>query len=418
MDQAVPNFKIVWSNSGHVELSDNSAMASADNHVYDDYSFLHGNLSHSNANHTLYLLSANGNESSVSYSNEGSSGGGVAAPGPEAIVVPVLFSIIVALGSVGNLLVIIVVIINKDHFKNTTNLFILNLAAADLLFLVFCIPFHAVIYTVQHGWPFGQFMCKFVHLVQYSSMIASIFTLVAMSLDRYLAVGYPLRTKHMRTPKRAFYTVLAVWFLALVMAMPWPVFYTVRTYDVMQIQIAICADDWNTSGASRPTYFLFLFALGYAIPLITISILSIMMVKQLWVVEGYRCTGTRTIESIRAKRKVTRLVIVIVVVFLVCWLPSHMIWLWTNYFPGTWHHTYSFFYLRIGAHALSYANSAMNPVIYAFLSQNFRNGFKRALQCKKRMLVVRTSPFPTRSYSNQSAADEHALPLSSFGTYS
>ena len=335
-------------------------------------------------------------------------------PGAEAIVVPVFFSLMVALGGIGNLLVMIVVIINKDHFKNTTNLFILNLAAADLLFLIFCVPFHAVIYT-RPGWPFGQFMCKFVHLVQYSSMLASIFTLVAMSLDRYLAVGYPLRTKHMRTPNRALWIVVLVWFLALVMATPWPIFYTVRVYQLFGSEkTAICADDWRSVGASRPTYFLFLFLLGYALPLIAISILSTLMVRQLWIVEEYRCRGTRTIESIQAKRKVTRLVIVIVFVFLVCWLPSHVIWLWTNYFRSTWYHTYGFYYLRIAAHMLSYANSAMNPVIYAFLSQNFRNGFKRALCCRKRP-IVRT--FPTRSYSNQSN-DERALPLSSFATYS
>ncbi len=304
--------------------------------------------------------------------------------GSEAVIVPIIFSLMVVLGGIGNILVMLVVIRNKHQYKNTTNLFILNLAAADLLFLVFCVPFHAVIYTVQHGWPFGQFMCKFVHLVQYSSMIASILTLVTMSFDRYLAVGYPLRTKHMRTPRKALWTTLCIWVVAIGSAIPWPVFYTIRTYrNLGPGEVVVCADDWGTAIRSRPTYFLLLFIFGYAIPLVAITILSILMVRQLWLVDDkYRCQGTRTLETIKAKRKVTRLVIVIVVVFLVCWLPSHVIWLWTNYFSTSWHHTYAFYYMRIVAHALSYANSTMNPVIYAFLSQNFRNGFKKAILCR------------------------------------
>ena len=359
-----------------------------------------------------HSLSNNGNATSAFAASANDTGG--FQPGAEAIIVPVIFSFMIVLGGIGNLLVIIVVIINKDHFKNTTNLFILNLAAADLLFLVFCVPFHAVIYT-SPAWPFGQFMCKFVHLVQYASMIASILTLVAMSFDRYLAVGFPLRTKHMRTPYKALGIVVGVWLLSLIMAVPWPIFFTIRVYrNLGPEEVVICADDWGGVGASRSTYFLFLFLLGYAVPLVAISILSTLMVRQLWIVDGYRCHGTRTIESIKAKRKVTRLVIVIVVVFLVCWLPSHIIWLWTNYFSSSWHHTYRYYSMRIFAHVLSYANSAMNPVIYAFLSQNFRNGFKRALCCKKRNIILRTSPFPSRSYSR---SQERALPLSSFATY-
>ena len=331
--------------------------------------------------------------------------------GSEAIIVPILFSFMVVLGGIGNLLVMIVVIRNKHHFKNTTNLFILNLAAADLLFLVFCVPFHAVIYT-NLGWPFGQFMCKFVHLVQYASMIASILTLVAMSFDRYLAVGYPLRTKHMRTPGKALYAAICIWILAILMALPLPIFYTIQVYkNLGPTEVAICADDWGKASANKPTYFLLLFILGYAIPLVAISILSILMVRQLWIVDGYRCQGTRTIESIKTKKKVTRLVIVIVVVFLVCWLPSHVIWLWTNYFRTSWHPTYGFYYMRIFAHVLSYANSAMNPVIYAFLSQNFRKGFKKALLCKYRSSGSRASPIPmTRTMSHEG----RVLPMSSF----
>lgn len=359
---------------------------------------------HVNANSLTIPMSSVEN-STLSYSEESQSRGYQGVP-PEAIIIPIIFSLMVVLGGLGNLLVMIVVLRNRDHFRNTTNLFILNLAAADLLFLVFCAPFHAVMY-IGLGWPFGQFMCKFVHFVQYASMIASILTLVTMSFDRYLAVGYPLRTKHMRTPRKALFIAIVVWVISIIMASPLPIVYTVRVYNV-----PICADDWAEVAANKAIYFLILFIFGYATPLVTISILSILMVRQLWLVDEYRCQGTRTLETIKAKRKVTRLVIVIVAVFLVCWLPSHVTWLWTNYFSTSWRKTYVFYYMKIFAHVLSYANSAMNPVIYAFLSQNFRKGFKKALLCRYKSTSLRAIPM-TRTMSH----DDRVLPVTSFADF-
>ena len=104
-----------------------------------------------------------------------------------AVVVPIVFSIIFVLGVIGNSLVIVVMIkTRKKNSKglNTTNRFILNLAIADLLFLFFCVPFHAPVYSME-GWPFGAFMCEFSEVCQMTFMLASIYTMVALSLDRY-----------------------------------------------------------------------------------------------------------------------------------------------------------------------------------------------------------------------------------------
>ena len=72
-----------------------------------------------------------------------------------SIVVPIFFSLIVLIGFVGNLLVVLVVTFNKQ-MRNTTNILIMNLAVADLLFIVFCVPFSATAYAFPHNWPFGN----------------------------------------------------------------------------------------------------------------------------------------------------------------------------------------------------------------------------------------------------------------------
>ena len=308
---------------------------------------------------------------------------GCCNPGYERIIVPLIFCAVIAFGCVGNVLVIVVVIRNREQYTSTTNIFIVNLAIADLAFLIFCVPFHAVIYTSSETWPFGNIMCKLVHGVQFTSMAASIYTLVAMSLDRFLAVGYPLRTKHLRQPPAALAVVVGVWTASLLLAAPWIVVYTVRQYDLPGfLPFLVCADDWATFGWHRPTGFLVLFVVNYAVPMASIGVLSALTVSRLWATETTSDGGPAQRQSVVAKQRVTRLIIVVVAVFAMCWLPLHIVWLWTNFFPSTWQHTYPFYYGRIGAHVLSYANSCMNPFIYAFVSSRFRREFHRALSCR------------------------------------
>ena len=295
-------------------------------------------------------------------------------------LVPPVFTVVVVLGCLGNALVIAVVLKNKDQFRNTTNLFILNLALADMLFLVFCVPFHTVIFAGVDPWPFGDIVCRLIHLVQYSSMGASVFTLVAMSLDRYLAVGHPIKTKHLRTPCMALLISVLIWVVALALAMPSPI--------VFQVNEGRCGPRWPVDSWERPTFYLVLFILAYAIPVLAIFVLSALMIQQLWAIRGPESDGPRNREPMLAKRKVTRLIVVVVLVFSFCWLPQHIVWLMVSWLPEntqkSLHGNYPFYFFCVMALLLSYTNSCMNPVIYAFLSTQFRKGFHKALKCSAR----------------------------------
>lgn len=74
------------------------------------------------------------------------------------VVLPIIFGVIAVLGFVGNLSVIIVVIANRN-MRSTTNILIIGLALADLVFIVVCVPFTTVNYVVAE-WPFGSVFCK------------------------------------------------------------------------------------------------------------------------------------------------------------------------------------------------------------------------------------------------------------------
>lgn len=79
----------------------------------------------------------------------------------------------------------------NQQMRSTTNLLIINLAVADLLFIVFCVPFTGTDYALPF-WPFGDTWCKIVQYLIVVTSMASVYTLVLMSLDRFLAVVYPI----------------------------------------------------------------------------------------------------------------------------------------------------------------------------------------------------------------------------------
>lgn len=103
----------------------------------------------------------------------------------ESVIIASVFALIFVLGTVGNCLVLAVLLRNGQMNAKTTNMFILNLGLADLCFILFCVPLQATIYTMDE-WVFGAFVCKVVHFIIYLTMYASIFTLTAVSLDRYV----------------------------------------------------------------------------------------------------------------------------------------------------------------------------------------------------------------------------------------
>lgn len=93
-------------------------------------------------------------------------------------------------GTIGNALVILVIAINQQ-MRNTTNVLIVNLAIADLLFILLCVPTTATDYALNR-WPFGLLWCQAVQYLLYVTCSVSIYTLILMSFDRFLAVVFPV----------------------------------------------------------------------------------------------------------------------------------------------------------------------------------------------------------------------------------
>lgn len=135
-----------------------------------------------------------------------------------SIVVPIFFGIIAITGLIGNSLVVYVVL-NNHQMRSTTNTLLVNLASADLLFIVFCVPFTAVDYMLSE-WPFGLVWCKIVQYLIIVTAYASIYTLVLISFERYLAVCFPICSISMRNERNTSLAIGVLWIVILIVNIP------------------------------------------------------------------------------------------------------------------------------------------------------------------------------------------------------
>ncbi|KAG8571416.1 hypothetical protein GDO81_011637 [Engystomops pustulosus] len=186
--------------------------------------------------------------------------------GIDNVITLVVFGIIFALGVLGNSLVITVLARSKPGKpRSTTNIFILNLSIADLAYLLFCVPFQSTVYVLP-TWVLGAFICKFIHYFFTVSMLVSIFTLSAMSVDRYVAIVHSRRSSSIRVSRNALIGVIIIWILSFAMACP--VAYNQRL--IHRNNQTFCWEFWPNLKQKR-IYVVCTFVFGYLIPLLLIS---------------------------------------------------------------------------------------------------------------------------------------------------
>ena len=299
------------------------------------------------------------------------------------IIVPIIFGLIAVLGFAGNLLVIIVVVGNRQ-MRNSTNLLIISLALADLFFIIICVPFTATSYAMPI-WPFGNAWCKIYQYMINVTAYASVYTLVLMSLDRYLAVVHPISTMGLRNERNTYIAIVITWVVIFVFNVPILLQYQRIEYNFLGEDRSACMNIriFEDPSQGRLLYGCF-FAFGYVIPLALVSILYGAMIKRL--LYGVAPRGNQSSESMRSKRRVTRMVVIVVLIFAICWLPIQVIFMFINF--GTYPDSTAFVAVQIASNCLAYMNSCVNPILYAFLSENFRKSFRKVL-CIGKLQPVR-----------------------------
>ncbi|XP_064630909.1 probable G-protein coupled receptor No9 [Lineus longissimus] len=355
---------------------------------------------------------------------------------------------------VGNTLVILA--IRYEHcLRTTTNYFIISLAVADMMLGFLVLPLSSA-YELLGVWLFGRVLCTAWAAIDVLVCTASILNLVAISLDRYIAISRPMHYHNFATHRRVVAAIFGVWGLSVAVSIP-PLFgWRAERTDPRQCEL--------TSGMGYVIYS----ALGsYWIPLLIMLFVygriytvamsqakNIQKNQQLGMFRGRESVDTDLADSARINKGVnrkeskisssgsslsqenihekhyvnrkdrgvtlvkrlkrfskearaTRTLSIVIGAFVICWLPFFSVYL----IGGVCEHCIVPRALFKAFFWLGYCNSFLNPIIYPLMNKDFKRAFRKLVRrtyCRRHSI----SYFDNRGHGNHKAAKNRRLRLS------
>lgn len=326
---------------------------------------------------TMVNKSVTGNSSDV-YSNNTSVDLSSNESAEFKIIKLFLYAIIFLISVIGNALVCIV-IVRRRRMRTVTNCFILNLAVADLAITCICIPFDIPVQENNYKWPYGALLCKLIYPLQTIAMFASIFTLMAVSLNRFWAIVYPLHTQMTKRHAKGF--ISAIWLLSALVTFPYILVLRLNKETMS------CEEHWPTDVNYRKAYTLSLFLAQYVVPLtvITAAYLKISLEMRKCIHKGKRKSNYNNTFLNKSHQtegnRVVRMLVVVTALFAICVLPNNVMWLWLDFGNGE---QYEHFWDVVAVtNIVLFANSAANPIAYTICHENFREEFRHYFKCDR-----------------------------------
>ncbi|KAL3887979.1 hypothetical protein ACJMK2_000364 [Sinanodonta woodiana] len=303
-----------------------------------------------------------------------------------SIIIPVIYGLITIFGFLGNILTIAVVLLHKAN-RGITKYLILNLAIADLLYVMFCVPFKAI-YPVLHYWPFGDIWCRIHTYLEYVCYFASMYILVLVSVDRYIALVHPIRAIMLRTKQHGYIALIALWIIVILGNIPF--IFIAKEVNInpeyIEEQQMVCVIHFKDDTVSAICLFMF----AYMLPMILLCVLYGHMLKVFLTGKSPAGQNNGDHSRLHANKRVTKMVVLVVTVFAVCWMPLQVIMLYTHVSKEK-HSTVTFGSILYAANCLAYMNSCINPILYTFYTHTFRNSIKRIICCRKTRFPKRGS---------------------------
>uniref|UniRef100_T1JNM4 G-protein coupled receptors family 1 profile domain-containing protein n=1 Tax=Strigamia maritima TaxID=126957 RepID=T1JNM4_STRMM len=355
-------------------------------------------------------------------------------PDPEQMLVPWVhnpsFTSIVTthtvtfvLGIVGNGMVIAVMSYDRKE-ASATKLFLMSLAVADLLLLLVCAPLETLQYFVLQ-WEERGAVCKFSSFTEMLSPVASVLNLTAVSLERFVVIVFPMRSRSLCTMHNCRRALFAVWVMSVLITVP--VLFTKDTYslvfcnETVRVRIYYCND---ADGSTALFFAIYRLLILFLIPAALMIFCYAVVIKELWIstvtmqaLTNNASTSTsmsastldesssnnrsltvttpdepnraRTEDVRKARKQVIKMLILVILLFLICWGPRLIMELLIK------HHLDVFspavYHIRITFYLLPFIHGCINPVIYGFMSTKFRRQLVRlcCARCRRRRRPAR-----------------------------
>lgn len=274
-------------------------------------------------------------------------------------LLPPLYALVFGVGLLGNVMVV-VILTKYRRLCILTNIYLLNLAICDLLFL-FTLPFW-IHFLKSNEWVFGNWMCKLLSGLYSVGLYGEIFFIILLTLDRYLAIVHAVFALRTRTVTIGIVSSVFTWVLAGLAALPEFIFQKAQEQSGKLFCSSLYPegeeDTWRRFYAVRMNL------LSLALPLLIMVVCYSGIIKTLM-----RCPS-------RKKHKAIRLIFVIMVVFFIFWAPFNLVVLLSTFQEA-------FFDINCArsnqldtalqvTEVISYTHCCVNPIIYAFVGERFR----------------------------------------------
>lgn len=318
-------------------------------------------------------------------------------------VIPTFYSLIFVLGFLGNMLVLCV-LYHSSGRRTVANTYLMNLAMSDLLFLS-SLPFWAVYYSLDYNWVFGKVMCKLCGGLVTINVYASIFFITCMSVDRYHAIVYPLHSQSSRSINQARCVSGIIWVVAALTTLPTVVFREIHTFPSNNVTACVIHypnSFWQTGLTLAKN------TLGFFLPFVVIASCYSRIAVHLLATPNYLEQDSGRLVH------VLRLVVAVVLAFFFCWFPFHVLAFlgalgelgveWDCWVIQLTNKLLPFFL------CLGFSNSAINPFLYCFVGNHFR---EKLWQLYGDMLTQKRDSISTRlsSFSRKLSDFKETVPM-------
>ncbi|CAG2116851.1 unnamed protein product [Medioppia subpectinata] len=248
------------------------------------------------------------------------------------------------------------------------------MAIADLLTTLFC-PWMALVDVIHQNYVLGPVFCKLEGFIKMLCLLASVLSLVIISVDRFIAIAYPFK-RHLN--KRASYLIIfAIWSLAIILSSPlayWRLYRERQWLDYLEIW---CAED---SAETSKYYWIFLMLPLVYFPLIVMIIVYSVIIKHMDRYE--RMTAINDIPvRLKYSRVLIRMLFIYILTTIICWFPLQVVVMYRRFKSPTAELPYWYIDGCFVAQVFASANSAVNPIIT--FRKTFANLLPKLLVSKK-----------------------------------
>uniref|UniRef100_A0A8C5R270 Neurotensin receptor 1 n=1 Tax=Leptobrachium leishanense TaxID=445787 RepID=A0A8C5R270_9ANUR len=315
------------------------------------------------------------------------------------ILVTIIYLFLFIVGCTGNSITAYTLARKKSlqNLQSTVHYHLASLALSDLLILILSMPIEIYNFIwVHHPWAFGNAVCKGYYFLRDACTYATALNIASLSVERYMAMCHPFKAKSIMSRSRTKKLISFIWLASLLLATPM-IFtmgeiYGLEKEDPDNLICTRIAEMSTFKTVIQVNTFL-----SFVFPMLVISVLNTIIANQLIIMvkqshqENQVCTigGQQTVlnmsiepSRIQSMKHGVRVLRVVVIAFVVCWLPYHVRRLMFCYIPPElWtdelNDFYHYFYML--TNVLFYVSSTINPILYNLVSANFRQIFVSTL---------------------------------------